>query len=141
VQTYGWNNYPAGINNYCEGPCASGWISAQGPGALCVVEERLNANVYIRILNEIMLPSVVQVFPHNNYLFQQDNCSIHTSALVQNWIRENNINILQWPSKSPDLNPDAGKLRTWSKLFRGFDQVATTKGLASFKCCSHFQRT
>jgi transposase len=82
-----------------------GWISAQGPGALCVVEERLNANVYIRILNEIMLPSVVQVFPHNNYLFQQDHCSIHTSALVQNWIRENNINILQWLSRSPDFNP------------------------------------
>jgi hypothetical protein len=25
---------------------------------------------------------------------------------------------------------DAGKLRTWSKLFRGFDQVAATMGLA-----------
>jgi hypothetical protein len=36
--------------------------------------------------------------------------------------------------------PDAGKLRTWSKLFRGFDHVAATKGLVSFKCCSHFQR-
>jgi hypothetical protein len=35
---------------------------------------------------------------------------------------------------------NAGKLRTWLKLFRGFDQVAATKGLASFKCCSHFQR-
>jgi hypothetical protein len=35
---------------------------------------------------------------------------------------------------------DAGKLHTWLKLFRGFDQVAATKGLASFKCCSHFQR-
>jgi hypothetical protein len=35
---------------------------------------------------------------------------------------------------------DAGKLRTWLKLFRGFDQVAATKGLASFKCCSDFQR-
>jgi hypothetical protein len=38
------------------------------------------------------------------------------------------------------LAKDTGKLRTWSKLFRGFDQVAATKGLASFKCRSHFQR-
>jgi hypothetical protein len=35
---------------------------------------------------------------------------------------------------------DAGKLRTWLKLFRGFDQVTATKGLASFNCCLHFQR-
>jgi hypothetical protein len=35
---------------------------------------------------------------------------------------------------------DAGKLRTWLKFFRGFDQVAATKGLAWFNCCSHFRR-
>ena len=82
-----------------------GWISARGPGALCIVEDRLNANTYTRILEEVMFPSVNEVFPLNNFVFQQDNCPIHTSALAQNWLRANNINILPWPSKSPDINP------------------------------------
>jgi hypothetical protein len=83
----------------------SAWISAQGPGVLCMVEERLNANIYIRILEEVILPSVIEVFPHNDFTFQHDNCSIHTSTLAQNWLRANVINVLSWPSRSPDINP------------------------------------
>jgi hypothetical protein len=71
---------------------------------LCVVEQKLNANVYVNILEQVMLPFVAQAFP-NNFTFQQDNCPIHTSAIAQNWFRDNDINVLPWPCRSPDINP------------------------------------
>jgi transposase len=60
-----------------------GCISVRGPGVLCIVEQRLNANVYVNILEQVMLPFVAQAFP-DNFTFQQDNCPIHTSAISQN---------------------------------------------------------
>ena len=38
------------------------------------------------------------------YIFQQDNASVHTSRLIQSYFNENNISILPWPARSPDLN-------------------------------------
>lgn len=46
-----------------------GWISGRGPGVCAIIEERLNAQVYCRILNEIMLPSVLPMFG-NDFTFQ-----------------------------------------------------------------------
>lgn len=80
------------------------WISSLGPGVCWRIGERLTGQSYIRILDNIMLPSVTMLYPQN-FIFQQDNCSIHTSRIVTNWINEHNINVLPWPSKSPDLNP------------------------------------
>jgi hypothetical protein len=47
---------------------------------LCVVEQRLNANVYVNILEQVMLPFVAQAFP-DNFTFQQDNCPIGTVTI------------------------------------------------------------
>lgn len=81
-----------------------GWISIRGPGVCAIIEEKLNANVYCNILENIMLPSVRPVFG-DNFVFQQDNCPIHKARLVQNFMQNNNITTLPWVSKSPDLNP------------------------------------
>jgi hypothetical protein len=36
----------------------------------------------------------------------QDNCSIHTARIVQDWFEDHpELVVLIWPSKSPDLNP------------------------------------
>jgi transposase len=82
-----------------------GWISAVSPGVMLHVEERLNSGVYIRILENVMRPSVTRVYPNQNFIFQQDNCSVHTSHRVATWFQDQNINVLDWPSRSPDVNP------------------------------------
>ncbi|GFV03725.1 QLQ domain-containing protein [Trichonephila clavipes] len=48
---------------------------------------------------------VWQYFGGGPFLFQQDNCSIHTSRLAQAWFDEMGVQKLDWPSQSPDLNP------------------------------------
>jgi hypothetical protein len=69
-----------------------GCISAVSPGVMLQVEERLNSGVYIRILENVMRPSVTRVYPNQNFIFQQDNCSVHTSHRVATWFQDQNIN-------------------------------------------------
>ena len=38
-------------------------------------------------------------------LFQQDNAPIHILDSTKAWFQANNIGVLKWPPKSPDMNP------------------------------------
>uniref|UniRef100_A0AAZ3PEN6 Tc1-like transposase DDE domain-containing protein n=1 Tax=Oncorhynchus tshawytscha TaxID=74940 RepID=A0AAZ3PEN6_ONCTS len=37
--------------------------------------------------------------------FQQDNDTRHTVKTAQEWLWDKSLNVLEWPSQSPDLNP------------------------------------
>uniref|UniRef100_A0A1I7WHS2 DDE_3 domain-containing protein n=1 Tax=Heterorhabditis bacteriophora TaxID=37862 RepID=A0A1I7WHS2_HETBA len=38
-------------------------------------------------------------FPGVSFTFEQDNVTIHT------WLQDNSVDTMDWPSRSPDLNP------------------------------------
>jgi hypothetical protein len=81
-----------------------GWVSSRGTGICVIVEERLTALVYRDILEQALLPSVLPIFG-NNFVFQQDNCPIHTAHLIRDFLQTNEVTTLDWPARSPDLNP------------------------------------
>ena len=40
-----------------------------------------------------------------DWVVMQDNCPVHTAAIVKERLKELEIPILEWPPYSPDLNP------------------------------------
>jgi len=60
---------------------------------------------YLSILEDCMVPSKDMLFGPNLGIFQQDNDPKHTAHVVKGYIEAYGINVLSWPSQSPDLNP------------------------------------
>ncbi|KAF2905672.1 hypothetical protein ILUMI_00501 [Ignelater luminosus] len=45
------------------------------------------------------------IYPED-FIVVQDNSSIHTAQIVQEWFEEDSeVELLRWPAKSADLNP------------------------------------
>ncbi len=67
-------------------------------GSLHVLEGTVNAERYIKVLEQHMLPSRWRVF-------QQDNVKSHTAAITTAWLRSRRVRVLNWPAYSLDLLP------------------------------------
>ncbi|CAF4582155.1 unnamed protein product, partial [Rotaria socialis] len=69
----------------------------------------------------------------SDWIFQQDNAPIHRAKVNLAWFKSKKINVLLWPSSSPDLNPIenlwgilARKVYARGKQFRTKEQLKTT---------------
>ena len=82
-----------------------GCFSAAGTGGVVRVEGKLNEAKYRDILNEYLVQSAQDLRLGQRFTFQQDNDPKHTAKTTQDWLRDNSVNVLEWPSQSPDLNP------------------------------------
>ncbi len=82
-----------------------GCISAYGMGSLHVLEGTMNAERYIKVLEQHMLPSRQCLFQGRPCVFQQDNAKPHTAAITTAWLCSRRVRVLNWPACSPDLSP------------------------------------
>ncbi len=80
-----------------------GCMSAAGVGELHFIDGIMNSQMYCSILKEKMLPSLRAL--GRRALFQHDNDPKHTSKATVGFLKKNRVNVIQWPSMSPDLNP------------------------------------
>ena len=64
-----------------------------------------NSDVYCGILENYLLPTVQLYGMEGNYIYQHDNARFHTSKQTQDKLRELGVEVLNWPSKSADMNP------------------------------------
>ena len=93
-----------------------GCFCRSGIGELVWLRENVNRNVYLRILQDAMLPSAHSLLG-SKFVFQHDNAPSHTAGIVKDWMANPtpfeledagvdwNFRTLSWPAQSPDLNP------------------------------------
>ena len=88
------------INTYSPGVMVWGAILKNGRKTFCFIEGNINALKYQKVLEDNPLSILVE----NESLFQQDNATPHKAKFTAEWIELRNIQTLDWPAKSPDLN-------------------------------------
>lgn len=81
-----------------------GCFSRKGVGPLFHIESNMDRFAYQEILDTQMLPYAKRNMPRD-WKFQQDNDPKHSSRYVKEYFKKQKIQVLDWPSQSPDLNP------------------------------------
>lgn len=83
-----------------------GCITYHGVGYACRIDGTMNAELYTSILSD-ELANTIEYYDmdRNKLVFQHDNDSKHRSQNCRMWLQSNKIELLDWPSQSPDLNP------------------------------------
>jgi len=86
-----------------------------GVGVLKRVEGTIDAQAYKQILIHRAMPELKALIDkepsHVAWLFQHDNARVHTAGVVTQYLEskeaawEGRLQVMDWPSQSPDLNP------------------------------------
>ena len=82
-----------------------GCFSSAGTRTLVRIEGKKDGAKYTKILEENLLPFARMLKLGWKFTFQHDNDLKHTAKATLEWLRNKKINVLEWPSQSPDLNP------------------------------------
>ena len=81
-----------------------GGITGRDRTPLYVIHGNLTAVRYRdEILNPLVLPFIQA--QRRNITFQHDNARPHVARVVNNFLRQHNVQTLPWPAVSPDLSP------------------------------------
>ncbi len=81
-----------------------GCISRYGRSPLKIYENgvHVNGEIYERLLRERLQSDMLQ---HQADIFMHDNAPCHRASIVSRFFQEENIQVLDWPGNSPDINP------------------------------------
>ncbi len=83
-----------------------GYISSLGNFKIFRINGKINSIKYIKLLEDQFMDNAINDgLCLGDIIFQQDNASCHVSKMTKKWFSEQNINVLEWPPQSPDMNP------------------------------------
>lgn len=90
--------------NFQHGIMVWGMITFDGLLYLMEIEGKIKADTYCHLILDNAMPILADAMQDDKAYFQQDNATIHNSAYTSSYLRDNNIRVLSWPARSPDLN-------------------------------------
>ena len=97
-------------------------ITSQGVGRARRIIGTMKVSFYANILdNEFLQTLEYYGLEKEEIVFQHDNDPKHTSRIARQWLKDNEVNVLEWAAQSPDLNPIE---HLWAHLRQ---QLAKTK--------------
>lgn len=83
-----------------------GCMTAHGVGYMCRIDGGMDGELYRNILDDYVLETAHYYdMDPRDFIYQQDNDPKHTAKLTKQWFKDNNVELLEWPAQSPDLNP------------------------------------
>lgn len=81
-------------------------INSKGPGRLYIVEGTMRAEQYKGVLQQRLLPQLNEWFDSGeNPIFMHDGAPCHKAKVIGKFLQDNNVEVLDWPGNSPDMNP------------------------------------
>jgi transposase len=81
-----------------------GCISQYGFHDLILLDGTVDGAGYAKVLQDYLLPIIQQYFGQHPCIFQQDGASVHRTNKAVTFFHEHNLQVLEWPAHSPDLN-------------------------------------
>lgn len=93
------------ITSYPPKVMVWGAISGDGKVHLELITGSMNRFVYADMLEEQFIPVADDIMGEGEWTLQQDGASSHTANLIMDLLEEYEIETLDWPARSPDLNP------------------------------------
>ena len=79
-----------------------GGISHGVKTPLVVIQGNLTA---VRYRDQVLMPHVLPLVTAHNLTFQHDNARPHVARVCRDFLNQNDVQVLDWPPYSPDLNP------------------------------------
>lgn len=81
-----------------------GAVQADRKLRLAFITGRMGSDEYQEMLEAVLIP-FYEEHVDENFIFQQDGAPAHRSVSTRNWLNARNIETINWPACSPDLNP------------------------------------
>jgi hypothetical protein len=85
--------------------CCVDVFPSAGTGKLVRIEGMMDGDKYRVILEGNRFQSSRDLRLGWRFTLQQDNDPKHTAKTTLEWFKGKHLNVLEWPSQSPDLNP------------------------------------
>ena len=112
-----------------------GSFSKLHTGRLKALEETMNGEKYIQMIEDELIPEFNHAKSHfsGDWRLMQDNAPCHRARIVKEFLRRNEVQFIDWPPYSPDLNP-IENIWSWmkQKLYSEYPPASSRDELIEF---------